>query len=105
MKKLIFLFTVLIALTSCGDTKSVQKKLNGKWQNNVMTVEIDFDKKSYNSILFGKKSSKKLELIKVEGNTVTLKTGENTITCNIIDNDNIILTKKGGIPIAFKRLK
>jgi hypothetical protein len=106
MKKIIFLTAMTLILINCGSaSKLTHKKLNGTWKNNIMTVSIDFNKRTYKGVALGKEFNRKLKLVKEEPDTVFFTTDGTKIVCQINDDNNIILTKEGGIPVAFKRLK
>jgi hypothetical protein len=68
-----------------------------------MTAEIDFDQETYTGIAMGKPFSHKLTLIKEYANIVIFKSDDSTITAQLQENGNVMLTKEGGIPLIFKR--
>ena len=105
MKKLIIitLFVVIGMLMGCSD--SPHQKINGTWTNAIMTVTIDFEKNIYSGVALGKSFKNKLSLVSENANIVVFKSNNSKITCQIQDDDNIMLTKEGGIPIVLKRFK
>ncbi|MGK0291450.1 MAG: hypothetical protein ACI86H_002918 [bacterium] len=100
---ILLLLTLLVG--GCDSKKNIHNQLNGSWTNPIMVIKIDFDKGTYSGTALGSKFSKKLTLVSEKGSTVVFKSGESKIICLIQKDGSIILTKEGGIPIPFTRVK
>jgi len=107
MKKLItFTIVVVVLMLSlgCENGKKPHERLNGTWKSDIMTVTIDFDSGTYEGVALGQIFTKKLRLVSEKANVVTFMSGESKIIAQIADDDSIILTKEGGIPIRLERV-
>jgi len=97
------------SVASQAEHVPLHTKLNGIWQNDLMTVTIDFEEGVYSGVALGKKFFRPLVLVREYANIVIFKTINpdktfNTITCQIQNDGSILLTKEGGIPLIFKRV-
>ena len=112
MKKLtILLITVII---SSGFTfKKTHEKLNGIWENVYQTISIDFKKGVAKAFTLGEETPlRKITVIEENNEKVIVKysdykvntgIGATQTTYKFVNDNEIIGTKKGSIPFAYKK--
>lgn len=105
MKKTLVVILLVMAFCCSAWAEEVHRKLNGVWVSDVLTVKIDFDKGTYESIFMGEEKVRKLAFVKELGNSVVFTIDESKVTAQIQENGNVLLTKEGGIPVLMKRVK
>jgi len=94
-----FLFS---ASCSQGDHKNL---LNGKWHNDLMDVEYDFNKGTTTAKFFGNVENKKLEYVKNTDKGAIIKSGDSTIFVTIKDDRHISIVKEGsGISLDMEKV-
>ncbi len=106
MRKIIICCAILALLNvSAAFGQDLAKRLNGIWANNIFTVEIDFDKGTYNGVAMGKPFEHKLSFVKEMGNVVYFKSDNTLIVAQLQEDGNLMLTKEGGVPMLVKKTK
>lgn len=99
------LIILLISFSACGGSRSSVDKLNGTWTNPLMTISYDVKKEKTIITALGETEEKKFKIVKVDGAFITFMSGDEEITAQFSNDDTMILSKKGGIPVTMQRKK
>lgn len=103
MKRPLVVLALLISLVAgCGHAVP-KHDLNGTWVSRVMTVKMNFDKDTYEGVFLGETRLRKLTFVSEEGNTIRFKIDDINVSCQILDDGSIVLTREEGIPIRLVR--
>ena len=94
----------LLFVLSAWDPANPHRTLQGTWTSKHFTVSIDWSQKRYTGTANGRPFDQDLELVKEQGNLVTLRTAGNRIIYQIRDDDTVLATKPPkGITVLLKR--
>lgn len=106
MNRPVLVLVILLSLTmiQCAGHPVPKHDLNGTWSSRVLTVKMDFDQETYEAVFLGDTHLRKLTFVVEEGNTVRFKIDEINVTCEILDDGSIILTRENGTPVRLVRV-
>lgn len=106
MKRPVLLLVILLSLTmiQCAGHQVPKHDLNGTWYSRVLTVKMNFDQETYEAVFLGDTHSRKLTLLSEVGNTVQFRIDDINVTCEILDDGSIVLTRENGIPVRLVRI-
>ncbi|CCO22706.1 hypothetical protein [Maridesulfovibrio hydrothermalis] len=103
MKKLALTIMILAFLAACNSAP--HDKLNGTWQNEVMSMTIDFDKGTYNGVAMGKQFSRDLKLVSEDENAVVFTVGGKELVAQFQPEGGILINMGGKLPLSFVRVE
>lgn len=102
----IWVWLLLVLVVACG-TPSASERINGTWHNDLVTVTLDFENKTYEGVIMGNTYERSIEVVKEQGNAVVfLSTGEGNpvqMTAQLRDDDSLLLTAEGEPPMVLTR--
>jgi len=102
----ITIITIALALVAVvANAQELHERLNGTWQNDIMTVTFDFENWIYSGVILGQEFSRKLTLVSAKANIVTFRSDDTKIICQFQEDGRIMLTKDGGIPVLLRKIE
>jgi hypothetical protein len=100
---LILLTCLSVPLAGCGGHAVPSHDLDGTWQSRVITVTMNFEQQTYQAVFLGDTHLRKLTFLSEEGNVVRFKIDDINVTCQILEDGSIVLTRENGIPVRLVR--